>query len=138
MTKYELRELIREEIRRVIKEAQLDSVNQKLKDEYIDHYLSYIYDIYHGDWDDNVPSIEKIEAHAKKYGYTDTLRTIDQKETKIKQMFGGQDKLATKAPGSNVSNLTMRDPLKHLTKKGKMDKRDIDRLKIKIRQNLGI
>jgi hypothetical protein len=32
----------------------------------------------------------------------------------------------------------MRDPLQNLTKKGKMNKLDVDRLKMKIKQNLGI
>ena len=52
--------------------------------------------------------------------------------------MGYDDPLASKAPGFNVSNLMMRDPLQHLTKKGKMNKLDVDRMKMKIKQNLGI
>ena len=130
MKKSEFRALIREEIKRVLAEAQLDTVNQKLKKKYINDYLSYIIDPYeYGNYDET--PIEKIEAHAKKYGYVDTLITIEKHSDVVaarsKYKMGSQDDpLASKAP------------VKNLTKKGKMDKRDVERLKMKIKQHLNL
>ena len=143
----ELRKLIREEVRRVLSEAQLDPENQELKNKYIDAYLTltidpYSYDdAYDGSDDFYFPDVDEIIAHAKKYGYENTLRTIDKMEAvqdaRMKNS-GGRDPLAGKAPGNWIHGLSMRDPIQHLTKKGKMNKLDIDRLKMKIKQNLGI
>jgi hypothetical protein len=143
MKKSEFRSLIREEIRKVLAEIQLDPVNQKLKDKYIDAYLTLTIDPYAGEYDSGLPSEDKIEAHAKKYGYEKTLATIakhpDVTALRYKYARGVQDDpLASKAPGTPVGNLAMRDPMKHMTKGGKMDKRDVERLKMKIKQNLGI
>ena len=147
MKKSELKQLIREEVRKVLKEAQLDPENQELKNKYIDAYLTltidpYSYDdAFDGSDDFYFPDMEEIEAHAKMYGYEDTLRTIDKMEdVKVARMrnYGEKDPLAGKAPDSPVGNLYMRDPLQNLTKKGKMNKLDVDRLKMKIKQNLGI
>jgi len=146
----EFRKLIREEVRKVLKEAQLDPKNQELKDKYIDAYLTLAIDPYSYDdaWDGSddffFPDQDEIESHAKMYGYENTLRTIDRMEdvrdarSKNSRGMGYDDPLASKAPGFNVSNLMMRDPLQHLTKKGKMNKLDVDRMKMKIKQNLGI
>ncbi len=84
-----------------------------------------------------------LEIRAKKYGYEKTLRTIDKHPdvTAIRDKYkmGPQDDpLRAKTPGTNVSNLMMRDPMQNLTKKGKMSKLDIDRLKLRIKQNLGL
>jgi len=143
MRAQELRQLIREEIRRVLKEAQLDPKNQKLKDKYIDAYVTLTIDPYAGEYDLYLPSYEDIEAHAKQYGYEKTLSTIDKHPdvTAIRDKYkmGPQDDpLRAKTPGTNVSNLMMRDPMQNLTKGGKMSKLDIDRLKLRIKQNLGL
>lgn len=147
MKKSELKQLIREEVRKVLKEAQLNPENQELKNKYIDAYLTLTIDPYSfddafdGSDDFYYPDMEEIEAHAKKYGYEDTLRTIDKMEdVRVARMrnYGEKDPLASKKPGTNVGNLMMRDPLQNLTKKGKMNKLDVDRLKMKIKQNLGI
>lgn len=140
MKKSEFRSLIREEIKRVLAEAQLDTVNQKLKNKYIDAYVARtIADMFSDDpydeYDFTLPDYDEIEKHAKKYGYEDTLRTIDKmpeiEAMRSKYRMSGrgvsqQDPLATKAP------------VKNLTKKGKMDKRDVERLKMKIKQNLNL
>jgi len=147
MKQSELRQLIREEIGKVLSEIQLDPKNQELKNKYIDAYLTltidpYSYDeAYDGSDDFYFPDVDEIIAHAKKYGYEDTLKTIDKiEDVKTARMknSGGKDPLAGKAPGNWIHNLSMRDPLQHLTKKGKMNKLDVDRLKMKIKQNLGI
>ena len=146
----ELRQLIKEEISKVLKEAQLDPENQKLKNKYIDAYVTLTIDPYA--FDDNYdgsddfyfPDMEEIEAHAKEYGYEDTLRTIDKMEdvrslrNKFSQSDNQEDPLKAKTPGTWVDNLSMRDPLMHLTKSGKMNKLDIDRLKLRIKKNLGL
>ena len=146
----ELRQLIKEEISKVLKEAQLDPENQKLKNKYIDAYVTLTIDPYA--FDDNYdgsddfyfPDMEEIEAHAKEYGYEDTLRTIDKMEdvrslrNKFSQSDNQEDPLKAKTPGTWVDNLSMRDPLRHLTKAGKMNKLDIDRLKLRIKKNLGL
>ena len=146
----ELRKLIKEEISKVLKEAQLDPENQKLKNKYIDAYVTLTIDPYA--FDDNYdgsddfyfPDMEEIEAHAKEYGYEDTLRTIDKMEdvrslrNKFSQSDNQEDPLKAKTPGTWVDNLSMRDPLMHLTKSGKMNKLDIDRLKLRIKKNLGL
>lgn len=139
----ELRNLIREEVRRVLNEVQLDPKNQKLKDRYIDAYVTLTIDPYafdDNDWE-NAPSIEDIEAHAKKFGYENTLKTIDKMEDvrSLRNKFSYQeDPLKAKTPGTWVDNLSMRDPLMYLTKAGKMNKLDVDRLKLRIKKNLGI
>ena len=146
----ELRQIIKEEISKVLKEAQLDSENQELKNKYIDAYVTLTIDPYA--FDDNYdgsddfyfPDMEEIEAHAKEYGYEDTLRTIDKMEdvrslrNKFSQSDNQEDPLKAKTPGTWVDNLSMRDPLMHLTKSGKMNKLDIDRLKLRIKKNLGL
>ena len=146
----ELRKLIKEEISKVLKEAQLDPENQKLKNKYIDAYVTLTIDPYAFDdnWDGSddfyFPDMEEIEAHAKEYGYEDTLRTIDKMEdvrslrNKFSQSDNQEDPLKAKTPGTWVDNLSMRDPLMHLTKSGKMNKLDIDRLKLRIKKNLGL
>ena len=133
-----------------LNEVKLDPENQELKDKYIDAYLTltidpYSYDdAFDGSDDFFWPDEREIEDHAKKYGYEDTLRTIDNMEdvrdARSKYTAGGpyNDPLKGKTPGTNVGNLMMRDPLQNLTKKGKMNKLDVDRLKMKIKQNLGI
>ena len=123
----------------LLKEIQLDPENQKLKDQYIDAYLSMTMDPYYDDMD--APSISDIENHAKEYGYENTLRTIDKMddvEQARNQNFGNEDPLARKAPGNSIDNLYMRDPMQNLTKSGKMNKLDVDRLKMRIKKNLGI
>ena len=131
----------------LLKEVQLDPENQKLKDQYIDAYLTltidpYAYeDSYDGSDDFYYPDVEEIENHAKEYGYENTLRTIDRMEdveNARNQNFGNKDPLAKKAPGNSIDNLYMRDPMQNLTKKGKMNKLDVDRLKMMIKKNLGI
>ena len=139
----EFRKLIREEIRKVLKEVQLDPENQKLKDEYIDAYVTLTIDPYAGEYDLDLPGTYEIEQHAKKYGYEHTLDTIykmpDVVAARDKYTMGvTSDPLASKKAGTNVSNLMMRDPMQNLTKKGKMNKLDVDRLKMKIKQNLGM
>ena len=127
---------------KILNEVQLDPKNQELKNKYIDAYLTLTIDPYAFDDSDdwmNAPSIEDIEDHAKKYGYENTLRTIDKMEdveNARNQNFGNEDPLAKKAPGSSIDNLYMRDPMQNLTKKGKMNKLDVDRLKMRIRKNL--
>ena len=150
MKKYELRQLIREEVRKALKEAQLDPKNQELKNKYIDAYVTltidpYAFDdAYDGSDDFFFPDVDEIEAHAKEYGYEDTLRTIDNMEDvrllrdKFSQPDNQTDPLKAKTPGTWVDNLSMRDPLMHLTKSGKMNKLDIDRLKLRIKKNLGL
>ena len=132
---------------KILNEVQLDPKNQELKNKYIDAYLTLTIDPYAFDDSDdwmNAPSIEDIEAHAKKYGYEDTLRTIDKMEdvralrSKFGQADANEDPLKAKTPGTWVDNLSMRDPLMYLTKKGKMNKLDVDRLKLRIKKNLGI
>ena len=142
----ELRQIIKEEISKVLKEAQLDSENQELKNKYIDAYVTLTIDPYA--FDDNYdgsddfyfPDMEEIEAHAKEYGYEDTLRTIDKMEDvrSLRNTDNQEDPLKAKTPGTWVDNLSMRDPLMHLTKSGKMNKLDIDRLKLRIKKNLGL
>ena len=68
---------------------------------------------------------------AKKY----SQYTPEQQANLVKN-FGNEDPLAKKAPGSSIDNLYMRDPMQNLTKKGKMNKLDVDRLKMRIRKNL--
>lgn len=147
MKKIQLKNLIREEIRKVLKEAQLDPKNQKLKDRYIDAYVTLTIDPYAFDESDdwqNAPSIEDIEAHAKKFGYEDTLKTIDKMEdvrslrSKFSSVGNQGDPLKAKTPGTWVDNLSMRDPMMYLTKAGKMNKLDVDRLKLRIKKNLGL
>ena len=143
----EFRKLIREEVRKVLKEAQLDPQNQKLKNRYIDAYVTLTIDPYalddSDDWE-NAPSYEDIEAHAKKFGYENTLRTIDKMEDvealrrKFSQAGNSEDPLKAKTPGTPVDNLSMRDPLMYLTKSGKISKLDVDRLKLRIKKNLGL
>jgi hypothetical protein len=126
---------------KMLNEVQLDPENQKLKDYYIDSYLTYTIDPYAGEYDDDLASPSDIEDHAKEYGYEKTLRTIDNMEgveNARNQNFGNEDPLAKKAPGNSIDNLYMRDPMQNLTKKGKMNKLDVDRLKMRIRKNLGI
>jgi hypothetical protein len=123
----------------LLKEVQLDPENQKLKDQYIDAYLSMTMDPYYDD--EGAPSISDIENHAQEYGYENTLRTIDKMEDVEQarnQNFGNEDPLARKSPGNSIDNLYMRDPMQNLTKKGKMNKLDVDRLKMRIRKNLGM
>ena len=130
---------------KILNEVQLDPKNQELKNKYIDAYLTltidpYAYDDnYDGSDDFYFPDRKEIEDHAKKYGYENTLRTIDKMEdveNARNQNFGNEDPLAKKAPGSSIDNLYMRDPMQNLTKKGKMNKLDVDRLKMRIRKNL--
>ena len=146
----EFRKLIREEVRRVLKEVQLDSKNQELKNKYIDAYVTlaidpYAFDdAYDGSDDFFFPDVDEIEAHAKKYGYENTLRTIDKMEDvrslrdKFSQPGNQTDPLKAKTPGTWVGNLSMRDPLMYLTKAGKMNKLDVDRLKLRIKKNLSL
>jgi hypothetical protein len=124
---------------KMLNEIQLDPENQKLKDRYIDAYLDMTIDPYYDDED--APLVSDIENHAKEYGYENTLRTIDKMEDVEKvrnQNFGNEDPLAQKAPGNSIDNLYMRDPMQNLTKSGKMNKLDVERLKMRIRKNLGI
>lgn len=127
---------------RLLKEVQLDPENQKLKDQYISAYLDMTIDPYY--YDEDAPSPSEIENHAKEYGYENTLRTIDKMEDvenarhQNYQNSKGEDPLARKLPGNSIDNLYMRDPMQNLTKKGKMNKLDIDRLKMRIRKNLGM
>ena len=124
---------------KMLNEVQLDPENQKLKDYYIDAYLDITVDPYYDDED--TPSISDIETHAKEYGYENTLRTIDRMEdveNARNQNLGNEDPLAKKAPGNSIDNLYMRDPMQNLTKSGKMNKLDVERLKMRIRKNLGI
>ena len=91
--------------------------------------------------DEDAPLVSDIENHAKEYGYENTLRTIDKMEDVEKvrnQNFGNEDPLAQKAPGNSIDNLYMRDPMQNLTKSGKMNKLDVERLKMRIRKNLAI
>jgi hypothetical protein len=146
----ELRQIIKEEVTKALKEVKLDPENQKLKNKYIDAYVTltidpYAFDdAYDGSDDFYFPDMEEIEAHAEKYGYEDTLRTIDKMEDvrslrdKFSQPSNQEDPLKAKTPGTWVDNLSMRDPLMHLTKSGKMNKLDIDRLKLRIKKNLGL
>ena len=140
-----LRNLIREEIKKVLKEVRLDPQNQKLKDKYISAYVTLTIDPYaFDDGDDwyNAPSIEDIEAHAEKYGYRDTLNTIAKMDDvrKLRSRFSSisNDPLKAKMPGTRVDSLYMRDPMMYLTKAGKMNKLDVDRLKLRIKKNLGL
>lgn len=124
---------------KMLNEVQLDPENQKLKDRYIDAYLDMTIDPYYDDED--APLASDIENHAKEYGYENTLRTIDKMEDVKKvrnQNFGNEDPLAKKAPGNSIDNLYMRDPMQNLTKSGKMNKLDVERLKMRIKKNLGI
>jgi hypothetical protein len=124
---------------KMLNEVQLDPENQKLKDYYIDAYLDITVDPYYDDED--TPSISDIENHAKEYGYENTLRTIDRMEdveNARNQNLGNEDPLAKKAPGNSIDNLYMRDPMQNLTKSGKMNKLDVERLKMRIRKNLAI
>lgn len=138
----EFRKLIREEIRKVLKEAQLDPKNQELKNRYIADYISYTIDpTYYGENDE--ADIQDIEAHAKQYGYEVTLDTIAKMDDvrKLRSKFSKigynvDDPLVAKQAGMAVDNLMMRDPMQHLTKSGKMSKLDIDRLKLRIKKNL--
>ena len=124
----------------LLKEIQLDPENQKLKDQYINAYLDMTIDPYYDDEDAPLPS--EIENHAKEYGYEDTLKTIDNyNDPEIqgpRSKTSSEDPLARKSPGNSIDNLYMRDPMQNLTKKGKMNKLDIDRLKMRIRKNLGM
>lgn len=132
---------------KIVVEAQLDLKNQKLKDRYIDAYVTLTIDPYafdeSDDWE-NAPTYEDIKAHAKKFGYEDTLKTIDKMEDvrSLRNKFGPagnqEDPLKAKTPGTWVDNLSMRDPLMYLTKAGKMNKLDVDRLKLRIKKNLGL
>lgn len=122
---------------KILNEVQLDPENQKLKDYYIDAYLDITVDPYYDDID--APNIGDIENHAKEYGYENTLRTIDKMEdveNARNQNLGNEDPLAKKSPGSSIDNLYMRDPMQNLTKSGKMNKLDVERLKMRIRKNL--
>ena len=77
--------------------------------------------------------VEKWDHH--------TLRTIDRMEdveNARNQNLGNEDPLAKKAPGNSIDNLYMRDPMQNLTKSGKMNKLDVERLKMRIRKNLAI
>lgn len=124
---------------KMLKEVQLDPENQELKNKYIGAYLDMTIDPYY--YDEEAPSVSDIEDHAKEYGYENTLRTIDKMEdveNARNQNFGDEDPLARKSPGNSVNNLYMRDPMQNLTKKGKMNKLDVDRLKMRIKKNLGI
>ena len=124
---------------KMLNEIQLDPENQKLKDRYIDAYLDMTIDPYYDDED--APLVSDIENHAKEYGYENTLRTIDKMEDVEKvrnQNFGNEDPLAQKAPGNSIDNLYMRDPMQNLTKSGKMNKLDVERLKMRMRKNLAI
>ena len=102
----------------------------------------YAYDDnYDGSDDFYFPDRKEIEDHAKKYGYENTLRTIDRMEdveNARNQNLGNEDPLAKKAPGNSIDNLYMRDPMQNLTKSGKMNKLDVERLKMRIKKNLGI
>ena len=142
-----LRSLIREEIKKALNEAQLDPVNQKLKDKYIDAYVTLTIDPYAFEYSDDpidAPSYEDIQNHAKKYGYQDTLKTIDKMDDvkalrrKFSKHGNQEDPLMAKTPGTWVDNLSMRDPMMYLTKNGKMNKLDVQRLKLRIKKNLGL
>lgn len=125
-----------------IEEAQLDPLNQKLKDKYIDDYLTQIIDDYASEYDDDLADVDTIEAHAEKYGYTDTLRTIDSKnDPKFSQRgipHGGFDPLQGKVVGNydKTQSAYRREPV--ITKKGVMHKYDTDFIKNKIKSNLGL
>jgi len=125
---------------KMLNEVQLDPENQKIKDQYINAYLDMTVDPYY--YDEDEPSIVDIENHAKEYGYEDTLRTIDNYNNPeiqgSRNSKAGEDPLARKAPGNSIDNLYMRDPMQNLTKSGKMNKLDVERLKMRIRKNLGI
>ncbi len=116
-------------------ETPLDTNNQNLKDKYIDAYVSLIANPEAGENYMDFPTYGDIERHAKQYGYEDTLRTIDKMGSvqPTQRNYGGEDKLASKTAG-----LSMRDPMQYITKKGKMNKLDVDRLKAKIKNNLDL
>jgi hypothetical protein len=123
-------------------EAQLDPVNQQLKDKYIDDYLTQTIDDYASEYDSDLTDMDTIEAHAKEFGYTNTLRTIDAKnDSKFSDRgipHGGFDPLQGKVPGNYMRDLSTyrREPV--ITKKGKMHKYDVDLLKRKIKLDLGL
>ena len=125
---------------KILNEVQLDPENQKLKYRYIDAYLDMTIDPYY--YDEDAPLSSEIENHAKEYGYEDTLKTIDNYNNSEIQdprsKTSSEDPLARKAPGNSIDNLYMRDPMQNLTKSGKMNKLDVDRLKMRIKKNLGI
>lgn len=128
-------------LRENIEEAQLDPVNQSLKDKYLQDYLSQIIDDYAGEYDDDLTDLDTIEAHAEKFGYTDTLRTMDAKNdpkfSKRGIPHAGFDPLQGKVVGNydNSNSAYRREPV--ITKKGKMHKYDTNFIKNKIKSNLG-
>ena len=125
-----------------IDEAQLDPINQELKDKYLQDYLTQIIDDYASDYDDDLTDLDTIEAHAQKYGYTDTLRTMDAKnDPKFSQRgipHGGFDPLQGKVVGNydRTQSSYRREPV--ITKKGKMHKYDTNFIKNKIKSDLGL
>jgi hypothetical protein len=136
MNHSQLRNIIKEEISNALSEAKMSPRDLALKKKYIDDYMSYVVDPYEYEG----TSIDNVENHAKKFGYENTLRTIDKMDDvdSSRDNSPSADPLKTKQPGHSISNLMMRDPMKNLTKKGKMSKLDIDRIKMKIKQNLGL
>lgn len=147
ITTAQLKQIIREEIVKMkaqLGEAKLDPKNEKLKKQYINAAVTLSIDPYaHDDYDSSLPTWDKIESHAKKYGWEKTLDTIEKRGDVENKRYSaqaqqGRDKLADKKPGSSVGNLMMRDPMQHLTKGGKMNKLDVQRLKMKIKKDLGL
>ncbi len=126
-----------------IEEAKLSPIDQELKNKYIDDYLTLTIDPYAADEVDGIADIDTIEAHAKQFGYEDTLRTIDAKEdpkyAKRGIPVGGFDPLQGKVVGRWMGgdvSAYRREPV--ITKKGKMHKYDVDLIKNKIKSNLGL
>jgi len=111
-------------------EVQLSPVNQKLKEKYIEDYMSQVIDDHAGEYYDDLADMDDIEAHAAKFGYTDTLRTIDRKvDTDLQNQ---RMKQRMKGPEDQYR----REPV--ITKKGKMHKYDVDALKDKLKSKLGL
>ena len=125
-----------------IKEAQLDPVNQELKNKYIEDYMTLLISPEAPDYDDEIADVDDIEAHAQEFGYEDTLRTMDKRFSSEFDgrgiPHGGFDPLQGKVVGNydRTTGTYRREPV--ITKKGKMHKYDVDFLKKKIKSNLGL
>jgi len=115
-----------------INEVELSDVDKKIKNKYIQDYIEYVTSDMDSEYNDDITDLYTIEKHAEKFGYTNTLKTIDKMNDDYSENSNAKDPLQRKAVGNNFR----REPV--ITKKGKMHKYDVEFIKDKIKSNLGL
>jgi hypothetical protein len=115
-----------------INEVELSGVDKKMKDKYIQDYISYVTSDEDSEFNDDIADLDTIEKHAEEFGYTNTLKTIDKINNQYSKNSKAKDPLQSKAVGNNFR----REPV--ITKKGKMHKYDVEFIKDRIKSNLGL